>query len=64
MTRCSELYEHLEQSGITRDRLQAVLDEGGFGRLVHAYETVTVLASVLMLWPEPEDDQPTSEVHL
>ena len=46
------LYEYLEQIGIDEDRLRNAMDSNEpWGNMVHAFEFVTVISTVLAHWP-------------
>lgn len=47
----TDLYTRLEELGIDRDRLKTVIDHENWGALVHAFEVLTVLGTVVDKWP-------------
>jgi hypothetical protein len=53
------VYALLEDMGVYRDRLAAVLEPGveHWGSLIHAFEVVTALSVVLHAWPSEEGDK-------
>ena len=48
-------HQVLEEAGIDKARLQTTLDGENWGRLVHAFETVTAIAALLATWPEENE---------
>jgi hypothetical protein len=47
----TDLYARLKELGIDRDRLKKVIDNDNWGALVHAFEVLTVLGTVVDKWP-------------
>lgn len=47
----TDLYARLEELGIDRERLKTVIDNENWGALVHAFEVLTVLGTIVDKWP-------------